>query len=106
MNPTVATKLVVTANVIVVAIGVVDAAIGTDWDLLLLLVFSLILSLALLFRLEAKRPSIPIRRDLVAWLRDRSAISGEPLATVTDRAVATYRDRYGQAHSTAEEARQ
>lgn len=106
MSPTVAIKLLVTANVIVVAIGVVDSAIGTEWDLFLVLVISLVLSLALLFRLESKRPAIPIRRDLVAWLRDRSSISGEPLGTVTDRAVATYRDRYGQAHSTAEEARQ
>ena len=106
MSPTLATKLLVTANAIVVALGAVDSAIGSEWDLFVVLVISLVLSLALLARLESRRPAIPIRRDLVVWLRERSSISGEPLGTVTDRAVATYRDRYGQAHSTAEEARQ
>jgi hypothetical protein len=39
------------------------------------------------------------------WLRDRAAVSGEPLTIVTDRAIATFADRYG-AMSDIEEARQ
>ncbi len=105
MSPTGIVKLLVAANLVVLSIGVIDAATSGEWDLLVLFVVGLGLSLALFFRLESRRPAVPIRRDLVAWLRDRASVSGESLETVTDRAIATFADRYG-AVSDADEARQ
>ena len=37
--------------------------------------------------------AVPLRRDLVTWLRRRAATTGEPLEAVADRAVAAYRRR-------------
>ena len=99
MSPTETTRLLVVAMVIVTVIGAVDAAIGGEWDLFVLFAVSLALSLALVARLETRRPAIPIRRDLVVWLRDRAAVSGEPLTTVADRALSAYRERYGHVRS-------
>ena len=105
MSPTATVRMLVTASAVVLAIGSVDAGISGEWDLLVLFVIGLGLSVALLFSVESRRPAIPIRRDLVMWLRDRAAVSGEPLTIVTDRAIATFADRYG-AMSDIEEARQ
>jgi hypothetical protein len=105
MSPTGTLRLLVVANVVVLVIGSIDAGISGEWDLFILFVIGLVLSLALLARVESRRPSIPIRRDLVVWLRDRASVSGEPLTTVTDRAIATFAERYGVV-SDVEEARQ
>jgi len=105
MSPTGIVKLLVAANLVVLTIGCVDAGLSGEWDLFVLFAMSLILGVILFMRLESSRPAIPVRRDLVAWLRDRASVSGEPLTTVTDRAIATFADRYG-AVSDVEEARQ
>jgi hypothetical protein len=91
--------------IVVALIGAIDAGIGGEWDLFVLFVGVLAIGIALGARLESRRPAIPVRRDLVAWLRDRSSISGEPLSTVTDRAIATYAERYGVV-ADADEVRQ
>ena len=105
MSPTGTVTMLVTASVVVLTIGSIDAGISGQWDLLVLFLIGLGLSVALLLSVESRRPAIPIRRDLVMWLRDRAAVSGEPLTTVTDRAIATFADRYGVV-SDIEEARQ
>lgn len=95
MSPTGTAKLLVTANVVVLGIGVIDAGLSAAWDLFIILALGLVISLVLLSRLESRRPAVPIRRDLAAWLLDRAHVSGESLSTVTDRAIATFADRYG-----------
>lgn len=105
MSPTGIVKLLVGANLIVAIVGSVDAGISGEWDLFVLFAIGLLLSVALIMRLESSRPAIPIRRDLVSWLRDRASVSGESLTAVTDRAIATFADRYG-AVSEVDEARQ
>ncbi len=105
MSPTGIVRVLVVANVVVLTIGSIDAGIGGQWDLFVLFAIGLTLSLALLIRVESRRPAIPIRRDLVVWLRDRASVSGEPLTTVTDRAIATFIEQYGVV-SDVEEARQ
>jgi hypothetical protein len=105
MSPTVTTKLLVVSGVVLTIVGAIDSAIGGEWDLFVLFVAALGIAVALVLRLESRRPAIPIRRDLVAWLRDRSSISGEPLSTVADRAISTYADRYGVV-AEVDEARQ
>jgi hypothetical protein len=87
----------VVSLVVVSGVGTVDAAIGREWDLLVVLVLALALSIALASRLETGRPAIPVRRDLVTWLRERSAVSGETIGALADRALSAYRERYGQA---------
>ena len=105
MSPTGIVKLLVGANLIVAIVGSVDAGISGEWDLFVLFAIGLLLSVALIMRLESSRPAIPVRRDLVAWLRDRASVSGESLTAVTDRAIATFADRYG-AVSEVDEVRQ
>jgi len=105
MSPTETPRLLVVGMVIVTVIGAIDAAIGGEWDLFVLFTLGLALSLALVARLESRRPAIPIRRDLVVWLRDRAEVSGEPLAAVADRALAAYRERYGNVKPEVDENR-
>jgi hypothetical protein len=95
MSPTTTTRWLVFSAIVVSLVGAIDSGIGSEWDLFVLFVAILAITTALGLRLESRRPAIPVRRDLVAWLRDRSFISGEPLSKVTDRAIATYADRYG-----------
>ena len=96
MTATATTKLLVTASLLTLTIGSIDAGISGDWDLFVIFLIAIGLSLTLLIRLESRRPAIAIRRDLVAWLEDRASVSGESLQSVTDRAIATFADRYGK----------
>jgi hypothetical protein len=105
MSPTGTVRILAIANVVVLAVGAIDAGIGGEWDLFALFAIGLGLGVALLLRVESRRPAIPVRRDLVGWLRDRASVSGESLTTVTDRAIATFADRYGVV-SDVDEARQ
>ncbi len=105
MSPSGTAKIAVTASVLVLLIGSIDAGLSGEWDLLVLFVISLGFNVVLLLRLESRRPAVPIRRDLVAWLRDRASLSGESLTAVTDRAIATFADRYG-GMADVDEARQ
>jgi hypothetical protein len=95
MSPTGTVRLLVIAGVVVMIVGLIDAGIGGQWDLFALFVIGLGIGVALLTRVESRRPAIPIRRDLVAWLRDRASVSGQPLTAVTDRAIATFAEGYG-----------
>ena len=105
MVPSVVNRLIVVSLAVVCGVGVVDAAIGREWDLLVVLALAFGLSLALLARLESRRPEIAVRRDLVVWLRERSGVSGESIGVLTDRALVAYRERYGQAPEGTDEAR-
>lgn len=105
MSPNGAVRMLATASVVVLLVGSIDAGIGGEWDLFALFLSGLGISVALLLRVESRRPAIPIRRDLVAWLRDRASVSGESLTSVTDRAIASFTDSYGGV-SDPEEARQ
>lgn len=96
MAPSGVTRLLVVSLAVVSGIGTVDAAISQEWDLLVVVALILGLSLALVARLEADRAAIPVRRDLVIWLRERSELSGETIGALTDRALGAYRERYGQ----------
>ena len=66
-------RLLLLATTILALVGLLDASIGREWDLVV--VFSLILAvqLALWVRLSWGRTSVAVRRDLVHWLRERAA---------------------------------
>lgn len=78
-------------TVLVALVGAVDAAIGGNWDLFAVFVLVAVLQLLLMLRTNGRRPSIPIRADLVRWLRDRASAEGEPAELVADRAISAYR---------------
>jgi hypothetical protein len=89
--PTDLNKLILALAVVVSAVGAVDAAIGRSMDLVVVFALGGVLQLALLMRLQGRRPAVPLRADLVAWLRQRAAAQGEPLGAVADRCVASCR---------------
>jgi hypothetical protein len=89
--PTVTNRTVLVVTVAVAVIGAVDAAVGRNWDLLTVFVLLGLLQLVLLLRLSARRPAVPLRADLVRWLRDRAEAEGESPDRIVDRAVSAYR---------------
>lgn len=97
MTPSSTTRLLTLTSFLVVVVGAIDAAWSEEWDLFALLAIATAIQGLLLSRLESKRPAVPIRRDLVVWYRDRAALAAEPMPVVVDRALAAYRDRFGQA---------
>jgi hypothetical protein len=105
MSPTASVRLLVSAVIVVALVGVVDAGIGSEWDLFVLFALLLGFGVVLVLKIESRRPAIPVRRDLVRWLRDRASASGEPMSAVSDRAIATFADRYGVV-AEVDEARQ
>jgi len=94
------TRLLITATIVASGAGLIDAAIGGEWDLFLVFAILIALGSALATRIEGRRVSIAVRRDLAVWLRDRSAVSGEPMTALADRALGAYQERYDPANAT------
>ena len=96
MTATLRHKVLVSLAALAAVVGMIDAAMAGLWDLVA--VFSLVLVplIGLLASLQWGRQVVPLRPDLAAWLRDRSALTGEPLASVADRAVAAQRAALGE----------
>lgn len=86
------TLVVVTA--IVAAVGLVDAIVSDEADFIAVFGVMVLLLAALLLRTQTSRVRITLRSDLVAWIRRRSAASGEPMEAIVDRAVAAYRAQF------------
>lgn len=91
MSPTTTNSVIVGLAVIIAGVGIVDAAIGGQPDLVVVFVLLAILLATLFASLHRRRPAIPIRADLVRWLRDRSAVAGEDIEVLADRCIASYR---------------
>jgi hypothetical protein len=91
MAPTTLNRAVLLMTSLVLAVGVVDGIVSREWDFLAVFAIALALQLLLLARLSARRPAVPIRRDLVGWLRNQAALGGESIESVTDRAISAYR---------------
>ena len=79
----------------------VDGIVSREWDFLAVFVAALALQLLLLARLSGRRPAVPIRRDLVAWLREQAALGGEPMESVADRAISAYQAGFSDLHAPA-----
>lgn len=91
MIPSLPTLYLLVATLVVALIGTIDAAVGHEWDLFTVFLIVDGLILALLTRVHGRRPSVPLRRDLVNWLRQRAAITGDSTEALADRAVASFR---------------
>lgn len=96
MTPTLRHKVLVGLAALAAVVGIIDAAMAGVWDLVA--VFSLVLlpMLGVLASLQWGRQVVPLRPDLVSWLRDRATLTGEPLTSVADRAVAAQRTALGE----------
>lgn len=84
-------RAVLLVTLLVAAVGALDAAIGRVWDLFTVFVLVGLLQLVLLLRISGRRPTVPVRADLVRWLRDRAEAEGESAERIIDRAVSSYR---------------
>ena len=72
-------------------IGAIDSALDRSWDqVVLFLAASLCIAAALAVR-HPHRRALTLRADLAHWLRSRSELTGEPVETLADRAVAAHR---------------
>jgi membrane protein implicated in regulation of membrane protease activity len=95
VSPSLPAQVLSVATLVVALIGVLDALATRAWDLAAVLGLVVVLQLAVLSRARGRRRAVPVRDDLVRWLRSRSALSGEPVEVVADRAIASYRAQYG-----------
>lgn len=75
----------------VALIGLVDAAVVREPDLLALFACIVVLCTLWLLSVTRSRRLLSTRADLVAWLQRRADVTGEPLERIADRALATYR---------------
>lgn len=91
MAPTRLNRAVLLMSSLVLAVGVIDGIVSREWDFLAVFAMALALQLLLLARLSGRRPAVPIRRDLVDWMRDQAALAGEPMEATADRAISAYR---------------
>ncbi len=94
MTPSHSNISLVVVTAIVAAVGLVDAVVSGEDDFIVVFGAMLLLLVALLLRTQTARVRITLRSDLVAWLRRRSASSGEPMEAIVDRAVAAYRAQF------------
>ncbi len=94
MTPSHSNITLVVITAIVAAVGLVDAIVSGEGDFVAVFGAMVLLLTALLVRTQTSRVRITLRSDLVAWLRRRSASSGEPMDAIADRAVAAYRAQF------------
>jgi hypothetical protein len=91
MAPTTLNRVVLLMSALILAVGVIDGIVSREWDFVAVFTMALALQLLLLARLGGRRPAVPIRRDLVGWLRNQAALGGESMEAVADRAISAYR---------------
>jgi hypothetical protein len=91
VSPNLSNRLLVALAAVVAGVGIAEATVHRNWDVLGLFSGIVALMVVLLLRTFSGRPAVPLRRDLVAWLDERAVSAGEPLEQVADRAVSAYR---------------
>ena len=77
-------------SLLIAGIGVVDAAIGDAWDLVVLFAAIALVQVWILAKVLDSRVAVSLRPDLARWAATRSQRTGEPVADVVDRAVAQF----------------
>lgn len=91
MTPTTMHKVALATLLVITLVGAGDAVVGEVWDHVAVFVLAAALQLLLFLELQGHRPAVPLRADLVAWLRHRASETGEPMELVADRCIATAR---------------
>jgi hypothetical protein len=93
MSPSFGNRYLLLLALVVSGVGSAGAVVVQQWDLLTIFAMLNLLLVILAIRATGLRAPLPVRTDLVAWLRQRAATHGESLDAVADRAIASYRDR-------------
>ncbi len=75
----------------VTVIAAIDAALGRSWDLVTITGLALVLQVVGLAGLGRRDSRVGLRPDLIRWLHERAAVTGESVETIADRAVSTFR---------------
>ncbi len=97
MTPTLRHKVLVVLAALAAVVGLIDAAMASQWDLVAVFALVLLPLVGLIVSLQWGRQAVPLRRDLAVWIRDRAALTGEPMSSVAERAVAAQRAALGEA---------
>ncbi|NNE72236.1 MAG: hypothetical protein HKN26_01070 [Acidimicrobiales bacterium] len=84
-------RVVLMISLLICGVGIVDALIGREWDLLVIFIMTALAQFLLLMRFIATRVPVTIRADLAQWVEDHSEHSGEPVEQIIDRSLAWYR---------------
>lgn len=84
-------RLLLLAALVCVGVGIVDAAVSTEWDLLAVFAITAVLLVMMWARQRLHRVTVSLRPDLAHWIERRAESAGEPFDDVLDRAVATFR---------------
>ncbi len=104
MEPSTYSLYLLAVAAAIAVVGAIDAAIGRQWDALAIFCGLAAILIGLVVMSRWGRPGVPVRADLVAWLRHRSLETAEPVGLVADRAISQYRmlvDHRGAATSAA-----
>jgi hypothetical protein len=80
--------LLIGLTALVTAAGLLDAASGGSWELVVILATIAVLQLVLVVNLRADRKRLTLRADLAAWVLARAVETGEPPDRIVDDAVA------------------
>lgn len=72
-------------------VGIVDALLTGEWDLLVLFALTATWLVLLWLRQRAHRTMVTLRPDLAHWVEHRAETAGEPFDDVLDRAVAAFK---------------
>lgn len=89
MNTSIRLRLL--AGTVVLAIGMVDAALSSEWDLFALFVLATIVVASTVLGWRRERESLTVRADLVRWVRRNAEATGEPIDDAVDRVLASAR---------------
>lgn len=85
------TRMVHVGIVLVAVVGLLDALGREQADLAIVFGVLIVLGLVLVLRAAVGRRDVPIRGDLVRWLKERADLEGEEVGTVADRALGAVR---------------
>lgn len=94
------TTLVLILALLVTSVGLFEAAIGRNGDLLAVLAVAVGLQLALLAGARTGRRAVDLRADLATWIDDHALSTGEPAHRLLDRCVAAYQAELSAPDST------
>ncbi len=85
------TRMVHFGIVLVALVGLLDAIDRKQKDLALVFGVLILLGAVLVLHSAVGRRDVPIRGDLVRWLRERADLEGEDIGSIADRALAAAR---------------
>ncbi len=91
MLPSPRILLVLVGALLVTSVGLVDAAIGGQADLVVVFAVAAALQLVALVGLRAGPRAVHLRTDLAVWADRHAAATGEPTERLVARCVAAYR---------------